>query len=101
MFLYAQIDRHFSENPVLEMTIEKLQKIVTANIEAKHKARWLRWWNASSLTVRQSYRFPGSKDKDLFWDSWINKASFWTEVLYYDQQSICLLQLSWFHFILF
>jgi hypothetical protein len=62
------------------MTIEKLQKIATANIEAKHKARWLRWWNAS-LTVRQSYRFPGSKDKDLFWDFWINKASFWAEVL--------------------
>jgi len=48
--------------------IEKLQKIATTIIEAKHKAWWLKWCNAS-LTVQQSYHFPRFKDKDLFWDS--------------------------------
>jgi hypothetical protein len=61
------------------MTIEKLQKIATAHVEPKYKARWLRWWNASEI-ARQSYRFPGPKDKEAVWDPWISKAAFWAEV---------------------
>jgi hypothetical protein len=61
------------------MTIEKLEKIATAHVEAKYKARWLRWWNSSDAT-RQSYRFPSSTDKEAAWDPWINKATFWAEV---------------------
>ncbi|KAG0572476.1 hypothetical protein KC19_VG098300 [Ceratodon purpureus] len=46
-----EINRHFSEFPKAEMTLDKLQKIVLAAVEAKFKARWLRWWNSlPSLT---------------------------------------------------
>ena len=77
--LFSQINRHFSEFPKPEMTLDKLQKIVPANVEAKYKARWLRWWN-SSPGSRVSYRFlpPEFKEADL--DPWLNKAAFWASV---------------------
>lgn len=74
----VQIDRHFSEVSPSEMTIEKLQKIATANCDPKHKERWLRWWN-SSEDARRSYRFP-MKNFNADLDPWVVKAQFWAEV---------------------
>ena len=79
-FLFVQINRHFSENAKPEMTIEKLQKIATSQVEPKYKARWLRWWNSSS-SGRQSYRFPLAGAGEFIWDTWLNKATFWAEVM--------------------
>ena len=70
-----QINRHFSDFTKPEMTLEKLQKIVPTAVEAKNKARWLRWWNSSPIS-RLSYRFllPDFKENEL--NPWLNKASF-------------------------
>jgi hypothetical protein len=61
------------------MTLDKLQKIVPAAVEAKYKARWLRWWN-SSPNSRVSYRFPPPDCKESDLDPWLNKAAFWAGV---------------------
>ena len=62
------------------MSVDKLQKIVPAAVEAKYKARWLKWWN-SSPSARMSYKFVPSEFKDNDLDSWLNKASFWAGVI--------------------
>lgn len=61
------------------MTIEKLQKLATAQVEPEFKAKWLRWWNSGSMR-RAGYRFlpPNFKEADL--DIWLNKATFWAQV---------------------
>ena len=70
-----QINLHYSDFSKPEITLNKLQTIGPAAVEAKYKARWLRWWN-SSPNSRLSYRFipPEFKETDL--DPWLNKASF-------------------------
>ena len=75
-----QIDRHFSTFLVPDMTIEKLQKVATAHVDAHFKAKWLRWWN-SPADVKEKNRFPSSlplREKVL--ENWLNKASFWAQV---------------------
>jgi hypothetical protein len=75
-----QIDRHFSTFLVTDMTIEKLQKVATAHVDAHFKAKWLRWWN-SPADVKDKNRFPSSlplREKVL--ENWLNKASFWAQV---------------------
>lgn len=61
------------------MTIEKLQKVATASVEPRFKARWLHWWNLGS-TLRTSFRFPGGDVKETVLDSWLNRATFWAQV---------------------
>ena len=68
-------------NATPDMTIEKLHKVSTATVAPRFKAKWLHWWN-SPLTVRGANKFPSTspvKEKTL--DSWLNKASFWAQVL--------------------
>ena len=72
-----QIDRHFSTFLVVDMTIEKLQKVATAQVDAHFKAKWLRWWN-SPLDVKENNRFPSTvplREKVLD-----NKATIWAQV---------------------
>jgi len=62
------------------MTIEKLQKVATAHVDAHFKAKWLRWWN-SPADVKEKNRFPSAlplREKVL--EHWLNKASFWAQV---------------------
>ena len=78
--VFCQIDRHFSTFLVTDMTIEKLQKMATAHVDAHFKAKWLRWWN-SPADVKEKNRFPSSlpiREKVL--ENWLNKASFWAQV---------------------
>lgn len=77
--VFLQINRHYSNISRPEMTLDKLSKIVPTAVDAKYKARWLRWWN-SSPSLRASYRFlpPEFKEADL--DPWLNKAAFWAGV---------------------
>ena len=71
-----QIEMHFSLFSKPQMSIEKLQKIATATVEPKYKARWLQWWN-SSTTVRGGNKFPLSDVKETVLDAWLIKAAFW------------------------
>lgn len=75
-----QINSHYSSSSKPEMTIEKLQKIATAHVEAEYKAKWLRWWNSSSMR-RAAYRFPSPNFKEADLDFWLNKATFWAQVV--------------------
>lgn len=61
------------------MSLEKLQKIATANVEALFKGRWLRWWNSSSM-ARESLRFPSGLIKEKVLDQWLVRATFWAQV---------------------
>jgi len=38
------------------MTIEKLQKVASTLVDATTKAKWLRWWNSTTI-VRSKNRF--------------------------------------------
>ena len=79
-FFLWQIDRHFSTFLVMDMTIEKLQKMAMTHVDAHLKAKWLRWWN-SSAEVKEHNKFPLAlplKEKVL--KNWLNKASFWAYV---------------------
>ena len=41
---------------MLDMTIEKLQKVATSHVDASFKAKWLLWWNSSF--VKSENKFP-------------------------------------------
>jgi len=78
--LCAHIDRHFNEFSSTDMTIEKLQKIVTCPVEASFKAKWLHWWNAP-VPERLANKFPVDKPmRERTLDDWLHKASFWAQV---------------------
>ena len=75
-----QINSHYNSSLKPEMTIEKLQKIATSQVEGVHKAKWLRWWNSSSMR-RAAYRFLPPNFKEANLDFWLNKAMFWAQVV--------------------
>ena len=76
----AQIDRHFNEFASTDMTIEKLQKIVTCPVKASFKAKWLHWWNAS-IRERSENKFSIDKAmREKVLDDWLHKASLWAQV---------------------
>ena len=62
------------------MTIEKLQKIATSQVDKVYKAKWLRWWNSSTMR-RAAYRFPSPNFREADLDFWLNKATFWAQVV--------------------
>ena len=68
----------YQEKP--EMTVEKLQLIATAKVSAKHKERWLRWWNMSKES-RATYNFPPKPASDHHLRIWIDQAAFWAGVI--------------------
>ena len=76
----CQINRHFSITTTPDLTIEKLQKVATLQVDAKYKAKWLHWWN-SSTNVRLGNKFPSELPlKSATLEPWLNKASFWAQV---------------------
>jgi hypothetical protein len=79
-FIRSQIDRHFNEFSSTDMTIGKLQKIVTCPVEASLKAKWLYWWN---VPFRERLENKFSIDKPMrekVLDDWLHKASIWAQV---------------------
>ena len=62
------------------MTLDKLQKIATTHVDAKYKAKWLKWWNSSPMS-REALRFLSSTAKDIEFDAWLVKTSFWAQVV--------------------
>ena len=62
------------------MTIEKLQKVATSQVDVEYKAKWLHWWN-SSTNVCLGNKFPWESPlKSATLEPWLNKASFWAQV---------------------
>lgn len=63
-----------------DLTIERLHKIATTNVDRAVKAKWLHWWNASNA-VRKSVKFPEDRPmKDRVLDAWLHTASLWAQV---------------------
>ena len=80
MLVVNQINRHFSISTSPDMTIEKLQKVATSAVEPEYKAKWLHWWNSSTM-VRIEKKFPSeSPVKVTVLEIWLAKASFWAQV---------------------
>ena len=72
------------------MTHEKLQLIVTAKVSAKHKEKWLRWWNKSKLS-RQEYSLPSMPAWDNNLRVWIDQVAFWVVVSLFLNHSFSIL----------
>lgn len=47
----AQINKHFFLSTKPNTTLEKLPMISIPHVKAKHKLRWLRWWNPSPIAT--------------------------------------------------
>ena len=76
----CQTNCHFSITVTPDMTIEKLQKVATSQVDAEYKAKWLHWWN-SSTNVHLGNKFPSEIPlKSTTFEPWLNKASFWAQV---------------------
>ena len=70
-----QINWHFSISTSPDMTIEKLQKVATSAVEPEYKAKWLHWWNSSTM-VRIGNQFPSELPmKVTIIETWLSKAS--------------------------
>ena len=76
-----EIHRHFSTFLVMDMTIEKFQKVATTQVDACFKARCLWLWN-SPIDAKTKNKFPTSlllSEKIL--DDWLHKVILWAHVL--------------------
>lgn len=77
----SQINLHYSRHKDPEMTIERLQKVATANVDNDLKTKWLKWWN-DSKEFRRSVRFLEPNDmKDKALENWLAQAVLWAQVL--------------------
>ena len=74
-----QINKHWTSNSKPELTLEMLQKIATTCVPGQFKARWLKWWNSSSMS-QISLHLISNDTKDFELDAWLSKTSFWTQV---------------------
>ena len=77
-----QINKHWTSNSKLELTLEKLQKIATTRVPGQFKARWLKWWNSSFMS-RVSLHLTSNDTKDSELDAWLSKASSGLRYLYF------------------
>lgn len=90
-----QINKHWTSNSKPDLTLEKLQKIATTRVPGHFKARWLKWWNSSSM-ARVSLHLTSNDTKDSELDVWLSKASLWAQVplfsmiinIYFDKCTI-------------
>lgn len=79
-----QINRHYSLFATPDMTLERLHKIATSNVQPHFKTKYLQWWNSSD-TVRKSVRFPLDRPmKDKVLETWLHYASLWSQVRNYN-----------------
>lgn len=80
MILYVHIRNHYDRHPTkVEMTVEKLQAIATAEASSKAKTSWLRWWNGSESS-RKTMKFPPSPCSENLLIPWLHRAAFWANV---------------------
>jgi hypothetical protein len=67
-----------------EMSLEKLQKISASIVQPKYKVKWLDMWNSSEIN-RAALKFPPPGITDEKLDTWLHKAVFWAEVIYFSK----------------
>ena len=78
-----QVERHYSSNTTnTELTMEKLQLIVTAKASSTAKIRWLQFFNSSAAT-REARKIPPKPVNEDRLTSWLARATFWAEVYCY------------------
>ena len=69
-----QINKHWISNSKPDLTLEKLQKTATTHEPGHFKARWLKWWNSSSMS-RVFLNLTSNDTRDSGLDVWLSKAS--------------------------
>jgi hypothetical protein len=60
----------------VEISLEKLQVLVTSCVDASQKVMWLRWWNVKHL-VKKNLKFLDTKVSNVDFIKWLHKATFW------------------------
>jgi hypothetical protein len=60
----------------VEISLEKLQVLVTSCVDAFQKVMWLTWWNVKHL-VQKNLKFPDTKVSNADFIKWLHKAIFW------------------------
>ena len=89
-----QVERHYSLNSSnTELTIEKLQLIVTARATAAAKIQWLEYFNSSAAT-REARKIPPKPVNEEKLTLWLHKATFWAEVLF-SQNYLVVVDALW------
>jgi len=74
-----QIEKHWTTNEILEMTLEKLQMIATCNTSAQQKIKFMKWWN-SSTPSREARKFPPKPVSEEKLGPFLNKCVWWAGV---------------------
>ena len=75
-----QIGRHYTLNSITpELTIEKLQMIVTAKATPATKVKWLEYMNSSAST-REARKLPPKPANEEKLAAFLAKAYFWDGV---------------------
>ena len=73
-----EIKSHYAQNPKPEMHQEKLYHVVTSQVDASEKVRWLKIWNGKQME-RDAEGFPDDPtDASLDW--WLHRQTFWYQV---------------------
>lgn len=81
-FTLVQIERHWSQFAVPELTLEKLQLIATANVSPTHKVKWLKWMNASAYS-REARRFPPRPANEEKLQAFLTRACWFAGVCFW------------------
>ena len=74
-----QVRIHWNKTQYPEMTQEKLYRLCVATVDATQKVQWLKCWNGSSY-LRASSGIPSAPFSDATFDTWLHKATFWSQV---------------------
>jgi len=82
----VQIERHYYNNEVPEMTLEKLQLIATCNTTSHHKTKFLKWWNFS-VPSRDTRKFLAKPVSETHLGPFLNKC-----IWYAGVSDICIKQ---------
>lgn len=75
-----QIRLHWNKTQNPEMTQEKLYRLCGAMVDGNQKVQWLKCWNGSPY-LRATSGIPPAPFSDSTFDTWLHKATFWSQVL--------------------
>ena len=86
-----EVKNHYARHAKLEMHQEKLYYIVTSQVEANEKVRWLKIWNGKQME-RDAGGFPDDPT-DSSIATWLHRQTFWYQVILSVGISYCFHQL--------
>ncbi len=93
--ILQQVWVHYNMNPNPKMMIEKLQLLVSLQVNNEQKVSWLKQWNQSSV-LKEAQKFPKVKLSNAIFEKWLHKATFWFQVPY-----LFILIILWYSFYIF